>query len=623
MMNSIFRFRPPVLASAMVLACYLPMAHAETTAVEIKPGNTLSGIVSEQYPGYGNRPAIMQFVLEKNPQAFQNNDINRLIVGKTLELPDAASIPAVQPPPPPEPEKTATTTDADPEMQKKLQVLEQERDNLTQRLKQLESTGQAQVEQIKTLETRIAELTAAAKETPPAPTEDPQAALDREALIQQLDTIESANTALQTDKAALQKERDELSNKLSALEAEKSKLSEQLGQSESAQQQLKDKISELEGKITALSAATPPATEAASNADAETAMAQAEQDREILIQQLDAVESANTQLQDDKTKLQQELQTLQDQLKQLETQAATTAPPVPADGAADTMPDQAQADQDREILIQQLDAVESANTQLQDDKTKLQQELQTLQAQLKQLETQAAASAPVPADGAAETMPDQAQADEDREILIQQLDAVESANTQLQDDKTKLEQELASTKQALETAQNDTTVLTSLQQELDKVQQDLQLAKAAQANAELTKADIEKNSSSLWPWLAALFLLPAAWFLGRKSQATPPSTPAVTVEKPAAEPEKVAAIPNADLPPEMDPLAEDIPSSTTDYPAVAANDDNPEAAIKLDMVRAYLDLRDPEAAHPILNEILREGGRQQRQEAREILSFLG
>jgi FimV-like protein len=50
--------------------------------------------------------------------------------------------------------------------------------------------------------------------------------------------------------------------------------------------------------------------------------------------------------------------------------------------------------------------------------------------------------------------------------------------------------------------------------------------------------------------------------------------------------------------------------------------ESPDAELKLDIARAYLDLREPEAAAEILREVIVEGGSRQQQEAGEILSFI-
>ena len=85
---------PRMLASSVLIGvCLSGTALAEEKIWEIQSGNVLGKIVAEHYPGYANRQAIMQEILKRNPAAFSNKNVNSLIVGKTLTLPDAKDIP--------------------------------------------------------------------------------------------------------------------------------------------------------------------------------------------------------------------------------------------------------------------------------------------------------------------------------------------------------------------------------------------------------------------------------------------------------------------------------------------------------------------------------------------------
>jgi FimV-like protein len=64
-----------------------------------------------------------------------------------------------------------------------------------------------------------------------------------------------------------------------------------------------------------------------------------------------------------------------------------------------------------------------------------------------------------------------------------------------------------------------------------------------------------------------------------------------------------------------------MPVTEPEIPAVIIPE-SPDAELKLDIARAYLDLREPEAAAEILREVIVEGGSRQQQEAGEILSFI-
>lgn len=142
---------------------------------------------------------------------------------------------------------------------------------------------------------------------------------------------------------------------------------------------------------------------------------------------------------------------------------------------------------------------------------------------------------------------------------------------------------------------------------------------------------MESNSSNNLPWiisaLLALVMLPLLWLLKQKMQALPTVSVAnqALKKEPVAKPVTQAAAPKVA---DSLPTATITTSTATVTPVVSNaraddhSDDNLEADIKLDMARAYMDLRNASAAAEILQDVLVEGGARQRQEAREILSFI-
>lgn len=406
-------------------------------------------------------------------------------------------------------------------------------------------------------------------------------------------------------------------------------------------------LSELKNQLNALAADKEQLTnqvkelrEVATKAEVAAVVETNTPDPVILMQQLDEIERANEQILAEKNKLLKEQEDLKKQLqlletdkKQLETKLTEQASTAPTREAASIPTESASADLlDPAILSQQLDEIESANEQILADKKQLEQErdqlkqqLQTLQAENKQAE---AISTPT-----ASTLPEAAIINPDAPdpaILTQQLDEIEAANEQLLTDKNKLQSDLETAQQQLKEREQTMSALsgqiTESKQQLETTQQELLLANAARASAELNKASLEKQRGSWWPWLLALIMLPAGWLLGRRSTTTtapiPETIKAATPKTPSAATTEPTAQEVATELPTPAP-AEFAAASTMATPSVAANDDNVDAAIKLDIVRAYLDLRDPIAASSLLKEVMREGGHQQQQEAREILSFLG
>lgn len=521
-MNSLLRTPALTLTISLLALHAFSVAQAEEKNVEVKAGDTLSTIIAEHYPNYKTSKALTQAIFEANLASFKNQSLHQLIVGKTLRLPDPATIPNLQAPTPePEAPSIATENKELAELKSQLKTLAAEKEHLAKELKTLSTAA-----------------------TNPATTAPPTAetdAPDPTILMQQLDEIESANEQILADKNKLLKEQEDLKKQLQTLEADKKQLETKLA-----------------------SQATPAATNEAASTTPETTSAEA-LDPAILMQQLDAIESANEQILADKQQLEQERDQLKQQLQTLQagdnqTEATASSP------TAATTTETANANPDAPdpaILMQQLDEIEAANEQLITDKNKLQSDLETAQQQLKER-------------------------DQTMSVLTGQI--------------------------------NET------KEQLDNSQKELLLANAARASAELNKASLEKQRGSWLPWLLALVMLPIGWLLGRRSKA---SSAPIPETKQAAINTSVAptATTTTEAPPtqltELPTIAEFSPLAlASTAPAIAANDDNMDAAIKLDIVRAYLDLRDPIAASSLLKEVLREGGQRQQQEAREILSFL-
>ena len=298
-------------------------------------------------------------------------------------------------------------------------------------------------------------------------------------------------------------------------------------------------------------------------------------------------------------------------------------------------------------LQDHLKSLESENTTLktqvegsETDKQHKSAELSKLEARIKELEqlnaTQAAATAPVstastvnPTSGTVPTAASTAELD----ALKTELEASQQALTKQQQATDELKQQVTDNQKQ---ADDLHTQVADLTRQNDTLQNDLKqaqaVATAAQKNAE--------NSSSL-PWillgLLTLFILPLLWLLKRKrdepSIATVPSpskpveppsviTPTVDVTAKRAIPEETMAVSaplNLDTQPSVAALE---PMNVATVEEIPAPPENPDVDMKLDIARAYLDLRDSAAAADMLQEVLLEGGSRQRQDAREILSFI-
>ncbi len=554
-----------------LLASTAAIAQTASRTIEIQPNDTLSEIVARYYPVDNNaRLLIMQHLLEKNPQAFAKGNINYLRVGRQLTLIDIKAIPGIRIIDEPTETETATTSSPAAHTTSTSQNRQNELSQQIERLTTEKASLQQQLEQL------------------------------------QKDTQQS-QTKLETTSTQL---RDENAKLKQALEQAKAQLAE----------------------AQATPAAIPSGTEAEPVLDENgNPVDMAAMEVEMLKEQLDSLDAANLEIRDENTKLKQELEQAKTQLAEAQaTPAATTsgteAEPVldengnPVDMAAIEV----------EMLKEQLDSLDAANLEIRDENTKLKQELEQAKTQLAEAQ---AAPATTTSGTEAEPVLDENgnpvdMAAMEVEMLKEQLDSLDAANVEIRAENEALKQQLANA-QAL-TSPTDTKSSTEtdvLRNELTQAQQELQLARAALANAELTQHQ-QSRSLAWWIWGLLLLSLPLAWFLGRQSKST--STPAHAAANTADDNNALLlglreTEPNSTVTtttpteqtvyPELTELT-GLPSNTT------VNDDTAEAALKLDIARAYLDLRDPQSALPILQEVLVEGGQQQKQEAKEILSFI-
>lgn len=499
-MKRIVGLLPLTLVTSAMVLCASSASWAEGTTIQIQPKDTLGSIVSKYYPNHPKRDALMQYLLQTNPNAFRENSFHKLIVGKDLKLPTLDSLP--------------------PELQK------------------------APEKSAKTAST------ATPTTTEPSKTQTPPSAEATQPTKQSEKPAETTTTASATttgdDIEFLKQQFDEISATNEQIQAENKKLKEEL----------------------AAAKQTAPATSSTAPAAGE--------DVEFLKQQFDEISATNEQIQAENKKLKEELVAA----KQTASAASSGSAATSASG------------DDVEFLKQQFDDISAANEQIQAENKQLKAALAAAQ----QGQTQTAATPATENTGA-----------NDAAFLQQRLDEIEAANEAVNAENKTLKQQVAAGAE--------------LQTKLDAANKDLLLVRAALANNELTRSKAS-NGAPWWLWGLSLPLIPLAWWLGRKnfSQAINAPTVTATAPKPSTVTSPTPSSASAATPPAPLNLAED--SAVKHEYTPAANDDNPEAAIKLDIVRAYLDLRDATAAQPLLREVLQEGGLKQQQEAREILSFL-
>lgn len=289
--------------------------------------------------------------------------------------------------------------------------------------------------------------------------------------------------------------------------------------------------------------------------------------------------------------------------------------------SADVAARLATLEKERTELEARLKALETENatlkqqvTQFEQEKAERNAELKRLEEQLKTLQSGQASDA-----GASSTSGTDENTQAQIDYLQEQLGILDDENIKLSEELDKAQKTLANSTQTTESLRAQ---LESLKTENASLVNDLQQARAV---SDVKLGEKRDSGSSIWPWLLALLLAPLAWWLGRRgrqetfttaptpdSEIAPESNIDVTASKTTANDEQAITTPIT----RGEDSEDDVIVESQDIPDV------PDVALKLDMARAYLDLRDAEAANELLQEVLREGGTQQQQEAREILSFI-
>ncbi len=516
-MNIVPRLGLLATVGASIAVCAAPVVFAETTVVEIKANDTLGAIVSDAYPGYRDRDALMQLILERNPEAFLNNNVNFLVLGKTLNLPGADELgAAIQAAPPPPPVQQVVSPVIVVEAESRLKQITEERDQLQQQLEQLETDNKALRDTVSRLEATGIQQSAQLKK-----------------LEEQIEALKSdAEEQFAADDAPSPEVVKQLADSSKKLEQLQSRYDESVKGNQVLQQQLTEK-------------------------------AALESEASELKKQLSELQGGGEVQKTTNTELQSQLDALKQQSESLRA--------------------------DNEKVVAELNAV-SAKLEISESEADA---LRTeLDASNKQLEVS------------------QSEVVTLRTELNTSNESNSALNSEIEQVKAAAENEAAALRTELNTSNENNTALSS---EIGQIK--------AAAETDVTLAPVnpsDKPGSTWWPWLLALLLLPVAWLLGQRSRPVPITSI----------PEAKVGVKTIEIATAADPVVpEALTSDQLDQMAFSGikavtKPDDPDAAIKLDMARAYLDLRNAEAANDVLKEVIQEGGSRQQQEAKEIQSFI-
>ena len=299
------------------------------TMYEVKPGDSLSKIVAKNYPDVAKQShdIIMQYLLEKNPDAFSKKNINSLRVGKTLRLIDKEKIQDLKPELVTVTSKTITATifkklqEENKSLQKQIKELKAKLASNKQSSSQIEQKGDEQVlannaklfEDLKEANKKIADLQTQIEQL--------NALVDKYEKEQKEASQSAENTATSDGKSVedLKTELEQLRSLVTKYEADQEDADAQI-------QKLQEQL-----KAVGANPQTEDTADTASTSNDEIANLQAEieslkQENTILKEQLDA---AKTQSSQDTATIKQ----LQDQLatnnhpseaKQVASNTATT-----------------------------------------------------------------------------------------------------------------------------------------------------------------------------------------------------------------------------------------------------------------------------------------------------------
>ena len=553
---------------------------------EVKSGDSLSKIVARNYPDVARQSygIIMQDIFKKNPDAFSKNNINSLRVGKTLNLTDKEKIEGLKPKPPaPKPITAAEFK----KLQDENAALQKQIAELKEKISSSESSS-TQAEQESTDQT----TTDTAKQLAELKAELAKKQTEIDNLKKEKEEQTKANTASEADK---QKEQ-ELQNLVDQLKAENAELKKV--DSTALQNQLSEAKAELEKQKQALAEFKTKAEEQ-SNTSAELEAAnQKIQDLQAQLDQYKAKQSA-TEEADNKSELDKankKIADLQTQIEQLNAlvDKYEKEQEEASQSAENTTTSDGKSVEDLKTELEQLQALV---TKYEADQEDADAQIQKLQEQLK-------------AAGANPQTGDTASASSD-----------EIAN--LQAEIESLKQENAALKEQLDAAKTqssqDAATIKQLQDQL-ATNNNASEAKQVASNTAATPQKSSGSGLSILSWLLPLLaILIGLYLLSRlikrmRDKKATEEFKAAMVTTASANTASAFGIDGSAPAPYQEKIADDG-DATTD----TEEEDSVEAAVKLNIAKAYFELQEQEAANEILQEVMIEGSRKQKEEAEKLV----
>ena len=573
------------------------------TTYEVKSGDTLSKIVAKNYPDVARQSygIIMQDILKKNPDAFSKNNINSLRVGKTLNLSDKEKIEGLKPKPPAPKPVTAAE------------------------FKKLQDENTALQKQIAELKEKISSSEASSTQTEQENTDQATTADN----AKQLEELKAELAKKQAEIDSLKKEKEEQAKADAASEADKQK-----------EQELQDLVNQLKTENAELKKVDSTALEkqlSEANAELEKqkqAFADLKAKAEEQSKASAELETANQKIQDLQTQLEQlnslvakyeaEQTAVEEENKQTSEQADNSAALDEANKKIEDLQTQIEQlnalvdkyEKEQEEASQSTDtggkSVEDLKTeleQLQALVTKYEADQEDADAQIQKLQEQLKA-----AGGNADSENTSATSSEKTAKLQAELESLKQENTSL-----KAEIDAARTQ-----ASQDADTIKQLQDKLATATASPPDESSQQAVADGTTDTQQKSSGSglaIFSWLLPLLaILIGLYLLSRlikrmRDKKATEEFKAAMVTTGSANTAAAFGIDGSAPVPYQEKASNDNNDSSTE----TIEEDSLEAAVKLNIAKAYFELQDQEAANEILQEVMIEGSSKQKQEAEKLV----
>lgn len=584
-----------VLGSCLLLTASLFVAtpsFAEEQKYTVASGDTLIRIVRKEYPNIKDRQSqrtIMREIVKQNSNSFINEDVNGIKLGATLTLPSLETIEGLK----------KTGSEVEPE------ASEASAESVAP------ATEKAEVAEAEA--TDVAEVQEPASDTKPTETSDnddaaasTEASPENSVAASETDTLDSEKKRLESALADAEEKIKQLngdleatkssdvkqaSEALAASKAKASDLSKKLDALEAQNEALTEKLTDIESKYANLQLETNDQT---SNKTAdEQASTENDEQLKALTASLSQEQAKNKDLQDKIKQYEADIEIVNAKLADLQKQFADAA----------TKPE-ASASDDMEALNAQVEQLTSLAEKYEKENEELKQQL--------------AGNANV-GTGEGATAGSDSEQIEALQAQLEQITAL-AEKYEVELDALKAQGMSGAVSQTAE-PEADSAALASLQSDLEKKDQRItslegQVEDFSSENVELSKRikELEASSGSGIGWLA--WLLPIIGLLGGSYWISSRLRKRAD-EEAAAELRSVmnsaeAAVERSLTPAEGESVA--TTAATTEQ-----DEDDFEADIKLDIAKAYFELNNEEAAHDILQEVLREGSTNQRTKAEKLL----